>query len=57
MHKIALEPKDPYDLWADHSGAGIIDGEQERCHHTGALLVDLQEARKVLEHSSRTVGG
>ena len=38
MHKIALEPKELYMLWADGSNAGVEEASPERRDHTCALL-------------------
>jgi hypothetical protein len=38
MHKIALEPKGPSQLWADRSGMGVEDSELERRDHAGMRL-------------------
>lgn len=38
MHKIALEPKELYKLWADGSSAGGEEVDLERCDHTCGLL-------------------
>ena len=38
MHKIALEPKELYKLWADGSSAGVEETNLERFNHTCLLL-------------------
>jgi hypothetical protein len=38
MHKIALEPKELYKLWADGSTAGVAEVDLERRDPTCALL-------------------
>jgi hypothetical protein len=38
MHKIALEPKEFFTLWADGSGAGVEEVDLESRDHTYTLL-------------------
>lgn len=50
MQKIALEPKDPYEVSADGSGAGDEYADLQRRYHAGVLL-DSKNPYKVLDHS------
>ena len=51
MHKIALEPKGPSQLWADRSGMGVEDSELERRDHAGMRL-DSKDPHMVLRSYS-----
>ena len=53
MHKIALEPKELYKLWAEGSDAGVEEVDLERRDYTYALLNSVFPCRAV----SQPVGG
>lgn len=54
MHKIALEPKEPYQLWADGNDTGVEDSDFERPDYAGVWL-DSKNPHKVLDSSSLLV--
>lgn len=54
MHKIVLEPKDPYELCADGRGADVENVDPECRDHVGVLLGS-KDAHRVLDPSPRLV--
>ncbi len=54
MHKIALEPKEPYQLWADGNDTSVEDSDFELYDYAGVWL-DSKNPHKVLDASSSLV--
>jgi predicted GH43/DUF377 family glycosyl hydrolase len=49
LHKITLEPEEPYELWADGNGGGVEDADPEHRYYAGVLLLDFKDLGKVLD--------
>jgi hypothetical protein len=49
MHKIAVDPRELYTLWADGSGGGVEGLDLERCDHIDALRNTLFPCRAICQ--------